>query len=584
MKSLPTRNSQLALHRAGFTSVPTMLDYAAEGETGVTFYNAKGEQLSALPWREVRERAHVVARKLIGAGFARGERILITADTWPGFFDSFFGAQYAGLLPVPVSIPVGIGGKDAYLDQLRRQFAASGAVAAVGLDDLAGYLGEAAREFPGLRLHGGMDVLHALPEKPVDLRPLGVDDLCYIQFSSGSTRHPHGVQITQRALMANLAGMTGAAGLDVVVGDRVVSWLPLYHDMGLIGFLMAPLASQLSIDYLTPRDFARRPTQWLNLISRNRASITYSPSFGYDLATRRAASQIPADLDLSCLRHAGIGGDMIRPDVLERFAATFEGSGFDRKAFIPSYGMAEVCLAITFSPGGAGVRTDTVDRTALGEQQRATPAADPADPQRARRFVLCGRVLPGHRLEVRDPEGKVLADREVGRIFVAGPSIMPGYFGEPEASREVLSDDGWLDTGDLGYTLAGEIVVTGRAKDLIIVNGRNVWPQDIEWAVEAKRLAKSGDAAAFSIDTGEGERVVVAVLARVSGDEAREALARDVAGAVREAIAVDCDVALVPPTMGLPTTSSGKLSRSRAKANYLAGHYASAPSSKPAAA
>jgi len=213
------------------------------------------------------------------------------------------------------------------------------------------------------------------------------------------------------------------------------------------------------------------------------------------------------------------------------------------------------------------------------------PATDPADDRQARRFVLCGRVLPGHLLEVRDADGKVLADRDVGRIFVKGPSIMPGYFGEPEASREVLSADGWLDTGDLGYTLAGEIVVTGRAKDLIIVNGRNVWPQDIEWAIEAKRLTKNGDAAAFSIDTGEGERVVVAVLARVSGEEARIALARDVAGAVREAIAVDCDVALVPPTMGLPTTSSGKLSRARTKANYLAGLYAPAsPSSKPAAA
>jgi len=585
MKSLPTRNSKLALHRAGFASVPAMLDYAAEGETGVTFYNAKGEQLSALPWSDVRQRAHVVARKLIGAGFARGERILITADTWPGFFDSFFGAQYAGLLPVPVSIPVGIGGKEAYLDQLRRQIAASGAVAAFGLDDLAGYLGEAAREFPAVRLHGGMDVLHALPEKPVDLRPLGVDDLCYIQFSSGSTRHPHGVQITQSALMANLAGMTGPAGLDVVVGDRAVSWLPLYHDMGLIGFLMAPLSAQLSIDYMTPRDFARRPMQWLNLMSRNRGTISYSPSFGYDLAVRRGAAQVPADLDLSCWRHAGIGGDMVRADVLERFASTFEAAGFSNKAFIPSYGMAEVCLAITFSPHGRGVCTDSVDRTTLAEAQRAVPATDPADDRQARRFVLCGRVLPGHRLEVRGADGKVLADREVGRIFVSGPSIMPGYFGEPEASREVLSSDGWLDTGDLGYTLAGEIVVTGRAKDLIIVNGRNVWPQDIEWAIEAKRLTKNGDAAAFSIDTGEGERVVVAVLARVSGEEARIALARDVAGAVREAIAVDCDVALVPPTMGLPTTSSGKLSRARTKANYLAGLYAPAsPSSKPAAA
>lgn len=576
MKLLPTRNSTLPLHRAGFASVPAMLDYAAKGETGVTFYNAKGEQLSTLPWREVRDRAHVVARKLIGAGFARGERILITADTWPGFFDSFFGAQYAGLLPVPVSIPVGIGGKDAYLDQLRRQFAASGAVAAVGLDDLAGYLADAAREFPAIRLHGGVDALHALPEKPVDLRPLGADELCYIQFSSGSTRHPHGVQITQRALMANLGGMVGPAGLDVVEGDRAISWLPLYHDMGLIGFLMGPLASQLSIDYLTPRDFARRPMQWLNLISRNRSTISYSPSFGYDLAVRRGAAQVPPDLDLRCWRHAGIGGDMVRADVLERFAATFEPYGFDRTAFIPSYGMAEVCLAITFCPHDTAVRTDTVDRTALAETQRAVPAADPSDHQRARRFVICGRVLPGHRLEVRGLDGAVLGDRKVGRIFVSGPSIMPGYFGEPEASSEVLVD-GWLDTGDLGYMLDGEIVVTGRAKDLIIVNGRNVWPQDIEWAIEARRVVKNGDAAAFSIDTGEGERVVVAVLARVSGEQGRSDLARDVAGAVREAIAVDCDVALVPPTLGLPTTSSGKLSRARTKANYLAGLYAPKP-------
>jgi fatty-acyl-CoA synthase len=162
---------------------------------------------------------------------------------------------------------------------------------------------------------------------------------------------------------------------------------------------------------------------------------------------------------------------------------------------------------------------------------------------------------------------------------------MPGYLDDPAASEAVLSADGWLDTGDLGYLLNGEIVVTGRAKDLIIVNGRNVWPQDVEWAIEAKRVVKNGDSAAFSIDTTEGERVVVAVLARVASDEARVALARDVAGAVREAIAVDCDVVLVPPTLGLPMTSSGKLSRARTRANYLAGLYTpAAPSSKPAAA
>ena len=571
--TLPTRNSQLALRRADFRTVPEMLDYAAEGETGVTFYSVRGEILSASPWREIRESAQVTARRLIGAGFAPGERILITADTWPGFFDAFFGAQYAGMLPVPVSVPVGIGGKDAYLDQLRRQLAASGAVAAVGIEDLSGFLADAAAEFPAVRLHGGTSVIEALPEKPVDLRPLGPSDLCYIQFSSGSTRQPHGVQITQAALMANLAGITGPAGLEVVPGDRAASWLPLYHDMGLIGFLMAPLSTQLSLDYLTPRDFARRPTQWLNLISKNRGTIAYSPSFGYDLATRRASNQ-PADLDLSCWRHAGIGGDMIRPDVLDRFAASFEKAGFRREAFIPSYGMAEVCLAITFSPHGTGVRTDTIDRAALADSQRAQPALDAQDDRRARRFVLCGKVLPGHRLEVRGENSKVLGDREVGRIFIQGPSVMPGYFGEPEATHEVLSDDGWLDTGDLGYTLRGEVVVTGRAKDLIIVNGRNIWPQDIEWAVEARRIVKNGDSVAFSVDRGDGERVVVAVLARVSGEEGRQTLAGDVAAAVREAIAVDCEVVLVPPTLGLPTTSSGKLSRSRAKANYLAGLYA----------
>src|SRR5882672_7714530 len=356
MNSLPTRNSQLALRRADYRSVPEVLDYAAKGETGVTFYNVRGEILSALAWREVRERAQVTARRLIGAGFAAGERILITADTWPGFFDVFFGAQYAGLLAVPVSIPLGIGGKEAYLDQLRRQLDASGAVAAFGIDELAGFLGEAAREFPAVRLSGGMEALEALPEKPVDLRPLGPDDHCYIQFSSGSTRFPLGVDITQRALMTNLEGMTGF-GLDVNENDRAVSWLPFYHDMGLIGFMLGPLCTQRSVDYLTPRDFARRPMQWLNILSRNRGSIAYSPSFGYDLATRRGASQIPPDLDLSSWRSAGIGGDMVRPDVLERFAKTFGPAGFDAKAFVPSYGMAEVCLAITFSPRELGVRT-----------------------------------------------------------------------------------------------------------------------------------------------------------------------------------------------------------------------------------
>ena len=554
MISLPTRNSELALRRADFRSVPEMLDYAARGDTGITFYNVRGEILSALPWRDVRARAQVMARRLIGAGFAPGERILVTADTWPGFFDTFFGAQYAGLLPVPVSIPVGIGGKDAYLDQLRRQLAASGAVAAVGVDDLAGFLAEAAKEFPAVRLHGGLAALQALPEKQVDLRPLGPDDLCYIQFSSGSTRHPHGVQIAQRALMANLAGMTGPAGLDVVAGDRAVSWLPLYHDMGLIGFLMAPLSSQLSIDYLTPRDFARRPTQWLNLISRNRGTIAYSPSFGYDLVARRAKAGLPADIDLSCLQIAGIGADMIQAAALERFATAVAAAGFDRRAFLASYGMAELCVGLSFGRRFGGVRFD-------GDGGRP--------------FAVCGAVLPHHRVQIRDRDGVVHGERRIGRLYVQGPSVMPGYYGRPEASAAVLAG-GWLDTGDLGDWHGEELVITGRAKDLMIVNGRNIWPQDIEWAVEGLSRLRRGDACAFALEAGEREEIVLLVQCFAEEAGERAELMGGIRQVVKEAVGIDCRIVLISRRHRLPLTSSGKLSRTRARENFVAGLYADA--------
>ena len=415
-----------------------------------------------------------------------------------------------------------------------------------------------------------MSVIEALPEKPVDLRPLGPSDLCYIQFSSGSTRQPHGVQITQAALMANLAGITGPAGLDVVPGDRAVSWLPLYHDMGLIGFLMAPLSTQLSLDYLTPRDFARRPTQWLNLMSRQSRHHRLQPELR--LRPRHAARRRPGagrsrPVVLAPCRHRRRHDP--RPTCSTASPTTFEPAGFDRKAFIPSYGMAEVYARHHLQPNGSRAHR-RVDATLTAERRR--PVHGPA--QRRRRFVLCGKVLPGHRLEVRDEAGKVLGDREVGRIFVHGPQHHGRATSASPRPRARCWPDGWLDTGDLGYTLEGEVVVTGRAKDLIIVNGRNIWPQDIEWAIETRRVVKNGDSVAFSVDGADGERVVVAVLARVSGEEGRKTLASDVAQAVREAIAVDCDVVLVPPSMGLPTTSSGKLSRSRAKANYLAGLYA----------
>lgn len=569
MTPTPTRNSGLPYRRGGFGCLAEALDYAARGQTGVNFFDARGRLTAALPWREARENAHVFARRLIGAGFGAGERLLITAETWPGFVTAFLGAQYAGLLPVPVSLPAGLGAKDAYIAQLRRQLAASGAVAALAIEPLAGYLADAA-EGSQVRLAGTMAAFDALPEKPVDLRPLGPGQRCYLQFSSGSTRFPLGVDICQDQLMANIDGSLSAHGIDACPEDHAVSWLPWYHDMGLIGFLLAAICSQRTVDVMSPSDFARRPLQWLALVSQRRATITYSPSFGYDLAARRAQTQSLDGLDLSCLRVAGIGADMIQPPVLRRFAETFAPAGFDSHAFLPCYGMAELCVALSFTQLGTGFSVDSVDRAQLVERQVALPSAGP----NAREFVVCGRPLPGHDVEIRDEAGRALGDRHVGRIFARGPSVMPGYFGEPQATAAVLSD-GWLDTGDLGYWCDGEIVVTGRAKDLIIVNGRNIWPQDIEWAVEALPPVRRGDACAFSVQDDDGaERIVVVVQTWPVGADEREALRAAIAQTVKETVGVDATVELILPSVGLPMTSSGKLSRSRARANWLAGHYA----------
>jgi fatty-acyl-CoA synthase len=272
---------------------------------------------------------------------------------------------------------------------------------------------------------------------------------------------------------------------------------------------------------------------------------------------------------------------MIRPDVLARFSQTFAPHGFHRTAFVASYGLAENTLAVSFAPLGRGIETDRVDRRKLAEDSIAEPAADGPE---SRAFAICGKALPEHALEVRGEDGSPLSDRRVGRIFIKGPSLMAGYFNQPEATRQVITEDGWLDTGDMGYMIDGSVVVTGRSKDLIIVNGRNIWPQDIEWAVEQLPGLRSGDVAAFSIDeSGAGEAVIVLVQCRTADTAEIEALSREIKGVVNRTAALDCAVVPVPPR-SLPQTSSGKLSRSKAKQNYLAGLYAPAAPAESLAA
>ena len=570
MTPTPTRNTELPFQRCGFSSLAEALDYAARGQTGFNFYNARAQLLAVLPYAELRTRAHAMARRLLGLGLHRGDRMLLIADTTPEFMVAFMACQYGGIVPVPVSLPVGLGAKTGYVDQLCLQLAGSGARAAMAAEGLGGFLAEAA-EGANLLLHGEPAAFAELPEATVELQPLGPDERCYLQYSSGSPRFPLGVDVTQRALMANILGMS-SVGLDIRPEDRAISWLPFYHDMGLIGFMLGPICNQLSTDLLATREFARRPTVWLSLVSRNRNTVCYSPTFGYDLSMRRLSTEQIATLDLSCWRRAGIGGDMVQPPVLKRFAEVFAPSGFREDAFVPSYGMAETCLAVAFAPADPGIRVDRILRAGLaeGHARSAPPEADERD---VRAMAICGPALPEHVIEVRDERGGRLDDRRIGRIFVRGPSVMAGYFNQPEATAAVLTEDGWLDTGDLGYMLEGEVVITGRAKDLIIVNGRNIWPQDLEWAVEALPGLRRGDVAAFAVaDESEADEVVVLVQARILEVEARNQLRRSVEAAVREQAAIDCRVVLVPPH-ALPQTTSGKLSRTRARNNYLQGLY-----------
>lgn len=565
---IPTNNKSLAPKIGGFSTLCEALDYAAQGETGYSFYNLRGEISASLPYSEVRKSAMALAARLAGR-FERGARLAIVAETSPEFIVTFFACQYAGLIPAPMPMPVNLGGKDGYINQIRQMIAGARAEAAIGPQALRDFLEEAAAQAGGADVYD-FDELFALEDNGATPEPFGPDEYCYIQYSSGSTSAPKGVIGMQRSVCANLSAIA-RDGMYLKPGDRTLSWLPLYHDMGLIGFVLTPMNAQVPVDFLATSDFVRRPLLWLRLITDNKATITYSPSFGYELAAKRSARVEPGSIDLSALRVAGIGGDMVRPEALNAFAEAFGPLGFNRNAFTPSYGMAEATLAISFPELGSPITVDEVDMRHYTRSGIAQPASAVTSPEHKRGFVLCGRALSGHAIEVRNEEGSAVGERAVGRIFIKGPSLTPGYYSDPKASA-AMYDGEWLDTGDMGYVLNGQIVITGRAKDLIIINGRNIWPQDIEWAVEKVDGIRGGGVAAFSVDDGGSERIVVVAERRGLDAEALIALKREVSVVVQNAVGAPAEIVLARPH-SMVMTSSGKLSRAKVKQKYLDGAF-----------
>lgn len=549
---------------ADFATMGDALDYAAQGVRGLNFHDARGSLKRAYPFRELRDDAVAQAHRLIAAGVRPQDRIALIAETGPEFASLFFGVIYAGAWPVPLPLPTSFGGAQSYIDQLSVQLNSCDPSMLIYPAEIGQMCADAARRC-GVEGHD-WDDFSARPAPPAPLHRAASDDIAYLQYSSGSTRFPHGVAITHRALLNNLSAHSH--GMEVVDTDRCVSWLPWYHDMGLVGCFLSVVANQVSTDYLKTEDFARRPLAWLDLISRNRGTtLSYSPTFGYDICARRMSSQTRASdrFDLSRWRVAGNGADMIRPDVMQSFVDAFASAGFKASAFLPSYGLAEATLAVSIMPPGEGIQVELVEETQLSGGSRGGDR-----PQRYRAIVNCGKPVKDMEVQIREEDGTPLPEKAIGKVWCRGPSVMVGYFRDPESTQACLVD-GWLDTGDMGYMSEGYIYIVGRAKDMIIVNGRNHWPQDIEWAVEQLPGFKQGDIAAFAITTPGGEETpAVLVQCRTSDEAERVRLREEIRERVRSVTGMNCVIELIPPRT-LPRTSSGKLSRAKARNLYLAG-------------
>lgn len=573
-------NETLSQKLGGFETLLEGLEYAARGETGFNFYSPRGTLQYVLPYKDLLERAKEVAGKLGSLNLKRGERVGIIAVTSPEFMAVFFACQYVGLVPCPIPCSMNIGGKGAYIARLKGMMESAKVSVVFSPDDAFDVAEEASFQANVLSCMTFAE-LDELPSSDAELAPFDRDDVAYIQYSSGSTSRPKGVLISQKSIMANAKGIL-RDGLQLTKDDRAFSWLPLYHDMGLVGFCLAPLMGQISVDYLATTAFARRPLLWLKIMSDNGCTISYSPTFGYDLAARRVKATAAAEFDLSSWRVAGIGGDMVRQDVLNTFSDAFGVSGFNARSFVPSYGMAEATLAVTFAPLDEPFVVDYIDMTQVKTARRAVPVEAPeagCDCENVRAFVACGSPMHNHKVDIRDDAGNLLGPRDIGHVFIKGPSLMSGYYLNDDATRETLQSDGWMATGDMGYMMDGQLVITGRSKDLILHNGRNIWPQDIEWAVERLDGLRSGDAAAFGLENDAGdEQVAVLVQCRLGDETQREEFRRTISIVVHQYSGVECDVVLVPPR-SLPFTSSGKLSRAGAKALLVSGDiFKTAPS------
>ena len=532
----------------------------------IHLYSDDGEGLS-LSYRQLQTEAAKVAAGLQSAGLQQGLAVAIMLPTSPDYFFSFIGVLLAGGVPVPMYPPARLSQME---EHLRRHVAILANCAAPLLitvpegklhaQQLCSQIGSLSRvvAVEELASAGGEC---ATPS-------INSGDIAFLQYTSGSTGNPKGVILTHANLLANVRAMGMAVG--VRADDVFVSWLPLYHDMGLIGAWLGSLYHAMPLVVMPPLAFISRPQRWLNAIHRYRGTLSASPNFGYEICLRRLEEKDTTGLDLSSWRAAFNGAEAVLPETVERFIERFKPFGFRREAMMPVYGLAESSVGLGFPPLQRGPLIDRIQREAFTRQGRATPA-DTQD-QTALRFVACGLPLPGHQIRVVDDAGRELPERRQGRIEFRGPSSTSGYF-HNSASTQALFHGDWLVTGDLGYSSGGEVFVTGRQKDIVIRAGRNIYPQEVEQAVGGIEGIRKDCVAVFGgMDPATGtERLIVLAETRRLEAQQSATLRSQVSAVVTDLIGEPPDDIVLAAPGAVLKTSSGKVRRAAIRELYERG-------------
>jgi fatty-acyl-CoA synthase len=529
---------------------------AAEGTGAVTFIGSGPNSDDRVSWSHLHTEARDMAAALQARGVQPGDHVALLGPTTRGLVTAVQATWLAGATVVVLPLPMRLGGFDEFVGQTRARIATADTSIVVMDGDLAAFLEPAPGDPPRAllsELRGrGDDLVMPTPDP---------NRLAIIQFTSGSTAEPKGVMLTDRNILANLDGVMAAAHFDPDA-DVVVSWLPLYHDMGLLGLLSIPMITGAGLALAGPQDFMSAPARWVEWMSRYHGTATAGPNFSYALAAR--ALRRLTDLDLSPWRIALNGAEPVDPATVEAFCSAGAAHGLHPGAAFPAFGMAEVTIGGTFPEPGTGLRTDVVDRRVLEADRYAAPSIEGPG---TRALALLGRPIGDLEIRICDPvSGAPMSEREVGELQIRGSSVTPGYYKRPDATKEAF-DGEWLKTGDLGYLVDGELVVCGRLKDVIIVGGRNVFPEDVERAAASVEGVRAGNVIAFGVEGRRGREAVIVVAETRSEDP--QPLRKAVTARVLDAVGLPPEEVVLVPPGSLPKTSSGKLQRSLCRAKYL---------------